>query len=94
MSDIADRKQQEVADRRLADREAIQGAVRVCFADLELVGPGRNISETGVYFVADATARVQVIVDGVLREAEVVRVESLGNGKTGVAVRFVDELQG
>lgn len=93
MSDIADRKHQEVADRRLADREAIQGAVRVRFADLELVGPGRNLSETGVYFVADATARVQVVVDGVLREAEVVRVESLGNGKTGVAVRFVDEPQ-
>ena len=91
MSDSGGREQQSVADRRRATRAAIHGDVTVRFDDLEIVGPGENISETGVYFIAEARARVRVLMDGEVRDAEIVRIESLGNGHLGVAVRFVAE---
>lgn len=91
MSDSAGRKEQSVADRRRADRAALDSPVTVRFEDLEIVGPGQNISETGVYFVSEAQARVRVVVDGEARAAELIRVETLGNGKIGVAVRFIDD---
>jgi hypothetical protein len=91
MSEPERRNEQLVAERRRAERDALEGDVTVRFEDLEIVGPGRNISETGVYFVSEATARVRVEVDGVIRTAELIRVETLGNGRLGVAVRFVDD---
>ena len=92
MSDSPDHKAalDAVDDQRRADRTEFAGDVSVCFDGLEIVGPGRNLSETGVYFVAEASADVRVVVDGVARVAELVRVERLGNGRLGVAVRFVD----
>ena len=64
MSESAGRKQQSLAERRRAERLALDSEVTVRFEDLEIVGPGQNISETGVYFVAEAQARVRVLVEG------------------------------
>ena len=84
---------QGTADRRRAERSPFDGEVTVAFDQLELVGPGRNISATGVYFVSDSQPRVMVRIEG--RDepvaAELVRVETLGNGQVGVAVRFLEQ---
>ena len=62
--------------------------------DLQIVGEGGNRSDTGVYFIAEASAPVDVVVDGQVRRAELVRVENRGHGRLGVAVRFVDTSPG
>jgi hypothetical protein len=85
---------QDTADRRAAERRPFGGEVTVSFRDLELVGPGRNISTTGVYFVAAARPIVHVAIEG--RDepvpAELIRFETLADGQVGVAVRFLEPL--
>ncbi len=92
MDDHRHEGQQELAERRIAERSVFEGRVVVDFADLELTGSARNVSSSGVYFVAEGKPRVVVRVDGepAPRSAEIVRVESLGAGRFGIAVRFVD----
>ncbi|MEY2981712.1 MAG: hypothetical protein ACO4CT_16875 [Planctomycetota bacterium] len=90
MSDSVGRKQTDVADRRAEDRRRNTAPVEVRFGDLQIVGEGGNRSVTGVYFVAEASAPVDVVVDGQVRRAELVRIENLGHGRLGVAVRFLD----
>ena len=94
MSDSVSRKQAEVAERRSEDRRRNTAPVEVHFGDLQIVGEGGNRSGTGVYFIAEASAPVDVVVDGQVRRAELVRVENLGHGRLGVAVRFVDTSPG
>jgi hypothetical protein len=90
MSDRVGRKQAEVAERRGDDRGSNAAPVEVRFGDLEIRGEGGNRSATGVYFIAEAAAPVEVVVDGEIRQAELVRVENLGQGRLGVAVRFTE----
>ncbi len=78
-----------VHDRRDQARAVHEGDVAVEFVPQTLVGPGQNISDEGVFFVADGALTVRVDVgDGTQREAEIVRVQSMGEGRVGVAVRF------
>ena len=79
----------DVQDRRIGDREPIDGTVTVQFEEQQVVGPGQNMSEEGVFFIVEAALRVRVRVDGEWRLAEVIRVQSMGEGKLGMAVRFV-----
>ena len=83
-------------DRRRAERYEFGGEVTVSFENLELKGPGRNISTSGVYFTAAARPRVKVMVEGRDEpvDAELVRFETLADGKVGLAVRFLDGNQG
>ncbi len=85
---------QGTAERRVAERVFFDGQVTVSFADLSLVGPGRNISASGVYFVSSARPRVLVRIEGRDEpvEAELVRVETIGEGQVGVAVRFLEPI--
>ena len=56
-----------------------------------IVGPGQNLSAQGVFFTAAASLPVTVRIDGrdeVVR-GELVRVETMGDGRVGIAVRFV-----
>lgn len=81
-----------VHDKRRGDRrEAMDGVVTVRFEDQQVVGPGQNVSDEGLFFVADGAVRVAVEVegDGGCRSGEVVRVQSMGEGKVGIAIRFV-----
>ena len=68
------------------------GPVTVCFDELKLIGPGQNISPEGVFFIADTSLRVTVHVEGEdePRIGELIRVQNMGEGRVGVAVRFVD----
>ena len=78
-------------DRRGDRRGELSGVVTVRFEDQQVVGPGQNMSEEGIFFVADGAVRVAVEVDGdgAWRTGEVVRVQSMGEGKVGIAIRFV-----
>ncbi len=79
----------DVQDRRIGDRAPLDGTVTVQFEEQQVVGPGQNMSEEGVFFIVEAALRVRVQVDGEWRQAEVIRVQSMGEGKLGMAVRFV-----
>jgi hypothetical protein len=77
-------------ERRASDRQDCAGPVAVRFVEAQLVGPGANNSSEGVFFVAQGAVRVQVrLGDGEWREGELVRAQSMGEGKVGLAVRFV-----
>lgn len=87
----APRDQGADGDRRYGQRVPATGTVVVDFADLRVAGPARNASASGVYFVAEADVHVEVLIDGRARRAQLVRLEALGSGRTGVAVRFLDD---
>ncbi|MEM7206014.1 MAG: PilZ domain-containing protein [Planctomycetota bacterium] len=79
-------------ERRINNRAPLDNEVTVRFEPQQVVGPGQNISEDGVFFVADAAINVQVEISGTggeWRAGEIVRIQSMGEGKVGIAVRFV-----
>jgi len=77
-------------DNRQEPRTAMTGQVTIAFDAGAIVGPGQNISAQGVFFVAAGSIPVRVSVDGdgTSVPGELVRVESMGDGKVGIAVRF------
>lgn len=80
---------QTETDRRGGNRQALGGHVVVRFDDVPLVGSGQNISPDGVFFVAEGAVRVLVQLEGEEPVVgEVVRMTSMGDGKTGIAVAF------
>ncbi|GAB4150418.1 MAG: hypothetical protein Fur0037_18940 [Planctomycetota bacterium] len=83
-------------NRRQADRIQMHETVTVTISSDPVTGPGKNISEQGLFFVADARIPVEVRikgVDGVLA-GELVRVQTMKEGKIGIAVRFLDPPRG
>lgn len=88
--------QDTAANQRRDPRVPMEEEVTITFATDALVGPGQNVSAQGLYFTTTATLRVQVKVAGSDRTlaGELVRVESMGNGRIGVAVRFCDPVGG
>lgn len=74
---------------RQAPRVDLDGEVTIRFPAGTLVGSGENISVQGVFFTADGSLPVVVQVAG---RGEVpgrlVRLESMGDGRIGIAVRF------
>ncbi|MCC6670628.1 MAG: PilZ domain-containing protein [Planctomycetes bacterium] len=82
----------EPDDRRQSPRSAFSGRVTVRFGADALAGPGQNISREGVCFVADGVVRVLVEVEGRPEPVvgELVRVQTTGDGRTNLAIRFVD----
>lgn len=89
MSANDDRTAQQ--ERRQAERGPLAGRVTVELGGDPIVGPGQNISEEGVFFVAETSLRVRVKIDGQDRwlDGEVVRVQSMGEGRVGMAIKFV-----
>ena len=75
---------------RAAERLPFAAGVSVAFPDAPIVGSGKNISETGVYFIADDEIRVEVTLGDRVVRGRLVRVENHGQNKTGLAVRFFD----
>ena len=55
-----------------------------------LVGNGQNISEQGVFFVAEGRVVVEVEIEGRegVLQGELVRTENMGSGSVGIAVKF------
>lgn len=78
---------------RRSPRVDIQGEVTIRFDAGSIVGSGENISLQGVFFTADGALPVTVQVAGRGDvTGKLVRLESMGDGRIGIAVRF-DEAQ-
>lgn len=78
-------------ENRRDPRVDLSEQVTIRFEAGSIVGPGQNISQQGVFFTAPASIPVTVTIDGkdeVLR-GELVRVETMGDGRVGIAVRFL-----
>ena len=77
---------------RRADRVGFDGTVTVRFDAGEIVGSGQNASEQGVFFVSETPIKVNVEIagrDGAMT-GELVRIENMGAGAVGIAVKFDD----
>lgn len=77
-------------DQRVDPRLPIDEAVSIEFTGGPIAGSGRNISLQGVFFIAPTSVAVQVRIAGHAEPVpgELVRVESMGDGRVGIAVRF------
>jgi hypothetical protein len=80
------------ADNRRNPRLLMEDEVTVTFAADTIKGPGKNISTQGLYFTTAGSLRVQVKVAGSDQPvpAELIRLESMGDGRIGIALRFLD----
>ena len=86
---MTDDKQASIENRR-SERIEMDSQVTIRFSGEQLVGNGQNISEQGVFFVAEGRVPVEVQIegrDGVLT-GELVRTENMGAGFVGIAVKF------
>lgn len=88
---MSDPNQQTSTNRRF-ERVGFDRAVTIRFEGDAIVGSGQNVSEQGVFFIADGSIPVVVDIEG--REGslagELVRIENMGSGQVGIAVKFHD----
>ena len=74
------------------ERVGFDSAVTIRLAGGAIVGNGQNVSEQGVFFLSEGSIPVTVEIDG--REGslpgELVRIENMGAGMVGIAVKFDD----
>ncbi|MGE3171149.1 MAG: PilZ domain-containing protein [Planctomycetota bacterium] len=89
-------KDSATKDQRRDPRLPIDDDVTIAIDAQDLVGPGRNVSAQGVYFTTTGTIRVHVKISGQAATVagELVRVEAMGDGSLGIAVRFLPPGQG
>ena len=80
-------------DRREVDRAPLEHRVTVEVREHRFIGPGQNISEEGVFFEVEDSlpVRVQFGENDEWRDAEIIRVQSMGHGKLGIAVKFIED---
>lgn len=81
-------------DHRRGPRSEFEGRVTLRFELPSVAGEGRNIAEQGVYLTT-AQLPVTVEIEGHDHPiaGHLLRVESLGEGRFGIAVRFVEALR-
>jgi hypothetical protein len=83
---------QQIASNRRFERVGMDRTVTIRFQGDAIVGSGQNVSEQGVFFVAEGSIPVQVEIEG--REGslpgQLVRIENMGAGMVGIAVKFDD----
>lgn len=81
---------QQGSERREGTRRALRETVSVRLLAPRLAGAGENVSEQGVLFTVDGPVEVMVRIGD--RETELrgtlVRLQDLGGGRSGIAVRF------
>jgi|GEM_PF-6948160 len=86
---MVDDKQTSNQGRR-RERVEMDREVTIRIGEHVLIGNGQNISDQGVFFVAEGRLPVSVEIEG--REGalkgELVRTENMGAGQLGIAVRF------
>jgi hypothetical protein len=86
---MQERDKQTQASQRQDPRQPLDGQVTVRFEACTLEGSGQNVSAQGVFFTAMAAIPVTVVVAGHGElQGQLVRVESMGGGRLGIAVRF------
>lgn len=77
-------------NRRHDPRIDMAEKVTITFAGDAILGSGQNISSQGLFFVATTAIPVHVRIEGVdgIVHGELVRVQAMGEGQLGIAVRF------
>lgn len=77
-------------ENRRSERVDLSERVTIELPAATLTGTGDNISEQGVFFRADASIPVRVRIGDseTVVHGELVRVENIGDGSIGIAVRF------
>lgn len=82
------------AEQRREPRHPLDATVTVDVPAVQIVGSGENISTQGVFFTAEGGLRVRVHIQGRSApvDGELVRCESMGDGRVGLAVRFLAPL--
>ncbi len=84
-----ERKAKAGIEGRVAPRVDIESEVTIAFAAGAIAGSGQNLSVQGVFFTADASLPVTVHIAGRGDvRGQLVRLESMGDGRIGIAVRF------
>lgn len=77
-------------EARREPRVEHEGQVTIELAAGALIGSGQNISTQGVFFSVDGSLPVVVRIEGKAEPiaGRLVRLESMGEGRIGIAVRF------
>ncbi|MCA8958225.1 MAG: hypothetical protein KDC87_19265 [Planctomycetes bacterium] len=83
---------QHVKSDRIHERQPFEEQITVRFQAEPVTGSGKNISRAGVYFIADTEVRVTVTIGGREVSGQLVRVENHGQGRTGMAVKFEQDV--
>ena len=89
---IEKRMKEIVKEGRPFERVGFDGAVKIRLTGDAIVGSGQNVSEQGVFFLTEGSIPVSVEIegrDGTL-PGELVRIENMGAGMVGIAVKFDD----
>ena len=75
---------------RRAERVDLDGNVKIRFTVECVEGSGQNVSAEGVFFVSQGRVPVEVVVEGSNGPVtgQLVRIENLGDGNVGIAVKF------
>lgn len=90
-----DPRVQTANESRDSQRVPLSSQVAIDFESTSIVGPGENISSQGVYFTAEGCVRVTVrIGTGRAVTGRLVRLESMGGGRVGLAVQFDEPIDG
>lgn len=79
-------------NRRRGDRRDLTGQVVLQVPAQAVTGTGQNVSEDGIYFLASEGLQVEVHVPGEAepRRGRLLRLQALGEGRFGLAVKFGD----
>jgi hypothetical protein len=87
---MQERKSKHSVEDRRAPRVELDGAVTIRFEAASIVGSGQNIAEQGVFFTAAGSLPVTVELAGAAGPitGDLVRLESMGDGRIGIAVKF------
>ncbi|MBL9078916.1 MAG: PilZ domain-containing protein [Planctomycetes bacterium] len=82
------------ANQRREPRVPLDATVTVEVPATEIQGSGENISSQGVFFTAAGRLQVVVHIGGHGRTVagELVRCETMGDGRVGIAIRFLEPL--
>jgi hypothetical protein len=92
---MQDHLAQPGTEARREPRVDIDGGVTIRFEGGTLAGTGQNVSLQGIFFTANGSLPVTVHVAGRGEmRGHLVRVESLGDGSFGIAIRFDDAQPG
>lgn len=85
--------EQRVRERRSSDRIPLEGSASVRILESEVIGPSRNISQEGIYFIAEAEMPVEVTLPSKdVLKGKIVRIGAVREGELGIAVRFDERL--
>ena len=84
----------QLADQRRSERRTLEAPVRVEVPEQALEAVSDNTSTAGILLFSEEPIRVSITVDGpdgvLQRSGRIVRVQRMGDGRSGLAVEFDD----